>query len=80
MVLQSWNVDDLRDFISHDARHVRTRFPFAEETGFTENVGIVAGHVREAILDAQDLNSGRKQYLIAAYVDLVRVTVVDDNV
>src|SRR6266550_1293833 len=80
MIFQRRDIDDLREFPCDDARHIGASLPFAEEVSFAEDLRIVPGKVRESVLDAENLNAGGKQHLVAAYVDLVSVTIVDNDV
>ena len=60
--------------------HVGTGFPLAKKIGLAIDVGIVARGVNKSVLNTDDPNSRRKQRLIAAYVNLVCLAVVHNDV
>src|SRR5215469_7349012 len=77
MVFHRGHVDDLRDLVRDNAGHVGAGFPLAEEIRITINTRLIANHTAcERVLDAYDSDFGRQQRLIAANIDLVRVSVI----
>src|SRR5215469_7259827 len=77
MILHRGHIDDLRDFVRDNTGHVGTGFPLTEEIRITINIRLIANHTAcEPVLDSYDSHFGRQQRLIAANIDLVRVSVI----
>src|SRR5436853_5908365 len=80
MIFHRGHVDDLRDPMHDDAGHVRTGLPLTEEICLTIDIHVIARQPAERILNAYDANSGSYQRLIAANVNFIGITAVDENV
>src|SRR6476660_4690971 len=80
MILHGRNIDDLGELSGNEAGHVGTRLPLSEKVGLAIDSVIVAGMVSKPLLNPNDANSRRAQCLIAADIDLIRVSVVDHDV
>src|ERR1700720_237378 len=80
MILHSWYVNDLGYGVGDNAGHVGTGFPLPEEIGLAINIGVVASGIDKSVLDTHYANARWKQRLIAAYVNLVCITVIHDDV
>src|SRR5438876_12080773 len=80
MILHSRYVNNFRQRVGDNTGHIGTGFPLAEKIGLAIDIRIVARGVDKSVLYTHYANSGRKQRLIAAYVNLVCIAVVHDDV
>src|SRR5262249_60885851 len=81
MVLHGGHIDDLCDLVRHNACHVGTGFPLAEEVGITIKIRLIADHAAgESVLDTDNAHSGRQQCLITAEINFVRVSVIYNDI
>src|SRR2546430_2061960 len=79
-VLHCWYVNNFRQRVGDNTGHVGTGFPLAKKIGFAIDSWFVARSVDKSVLDTRYANSGRKEHLIASYVNLVCIAVIHDDI